>query len=127
MKMLIVIVLMCSTSVSNAGWFGLTKDAPKVLTAKEKATINEGICGCDMGAQARFANTAQQAEYETQIRPLMKEMNASLRKIYNVPGAVMCRGWADYSQIPRGRKTCIATYSNYGDDRDLKTRGESLK
>ena len=125
MKIFITIMLLVSFN-ANAGWFDFASK-PKVLTAKEKAIVENGICGCATGNRALFATTSTAVEYEAQVRPLMDKMNLSIRKTYNIPGSIMCRGWDDYSQIRRGRKTCIGVYSNFGDDRSLKAEGESLK
>ena len=123
-----VIVLMCVMQpIANSGWFGLTKDAPKELTAKEKAMIKDAICGCDMGSQSVYARTTGQANYERAVRPLMVKINIALRKEYKIEGSVQCNGWAAYSMIPKGRKVCMSTYENYGNDRSLKTEIGSLR
>jgi hypothetical protein len=126
-KVAILIMMILFATKSNAGWFGLTKDAPKEITAKEKAMIKDAICGCDMGSQSVYARTVDQANYEKAVRPLMIKINIALRKQYAIKGSVQCNGWAAYSMIPKGRKVCMSTYENYGDDRSLKTEIGTLR
>lgn len=111
---------------SQAGWFDFLKSEPEV-TEKDLEVIRNGICGCSVGAHGIFARTASQAQYEMAIKPLMNELELSLRDSYKIKGSITCKGWGSQTLIGKGRNVCISTYSNYGKDRALKTKAESMK